>query len=97
MRRWHDGYGDCDVTPGSPECLCCFKLWQEGYCQFIPVDLDSIKQTTLKTLNRHECNQCENNPLSNLYQNWHKENPKFAEANLFKCGFKVEEEKTKPC
>jgi hypothetical protein len=88
LRQWHDGYGDCDVSPGEPECLCCHKLWGEGYCQFLGLDLDLIKQKAHKTLNIHECNYCENNPNSQAYRDFHKRNPKFTEACLFKCGFK---------
>jgi len=62
VRRWHDGYGDCDVSPGDPACLCCWKLWNADYCQFIPVDVDAIRREVLKTLDKKECERCQMRP-----------------------------------
>jgi len=72
--------------PGSPECLCCYKLWQEDYCQFITADLESIKKASLKTINKIECSQCENNPDSKRYKKLSENNKEFWRRLLFKCG-----------
>ena len=59
MRMWHDGHYDCDVEPGSPRCLCCFKLFgEESYCQFIPVDKEQMREDARETIDEEECAKC---------------------------------------
>jgi hypothetical protein len=51
--------------------------------------LNETRKAALKTLDEEECRHCENNPESIEYRWWHRENPRFSERYLFKCGFKA--------